>query len=212
MTTTQTTDRATPALDPDTLTPSQRERRDRIMRAAATLASKGGYEGVQMRDVAEHADVALGTLYRYFPSKVHLLVGVMRDQTDRLRHNVEKHPGPTASEAPAADRVLHVLQRATRALERDPNLTGAVLRALMFADPSVATDADAVSENMAGVIIDAIGEEGDPADRAAIARVLALVWHSSLLTWLNGRASSRQLYENLEVATRLLLPEVQQAD
>ena len=35
---------------------------------------KGGYDAVQMRTVAERADVALGTLYRYFPSKIHLLV------------------------------------------------------------------------------------------------------------------------------------------
>lgn len=206
MTTTESADRATPAVEPDTLTPSQRERRERIIRAATALASRGGYDGVQMREIAEQADVALGTLYRYFPSKVHLLVAVMRAQTDRLRQSVEKNPGPQVGEASAADRVLHVLQRATRALERDPNLTGALLRALMFADPSVATDADAVSSNMASVITDAIGEQGDPRDREAIARVLVLVWHSSLLTWLNGRASSRQLYENLEVATRLLLP------
>ena len=30
-----------------------------------------------MRAVAERADVALGTLYRYFPSKIHLLVSAL---------------------------------------------------------------------------------------------------------------------------------------
>ncbi|WP_151896674.1 TetR family transcriptional regulator, partial [Mycobacterium tuberculosis] len=53
---------------------AQRERRKRILDATMAIASKGGYEAVQMRAVADRADVAVGTLYRYFPSKVHLLV------------------------------------------------------------------------------------------------------------------------------------------
>ena len=47
---------------------AQRERRKRILDATLAIASKGGYEAVQMRAVAERADVAVGTLYRYFPS------------------------------------------------------------------------------------------------------------------------------------------------
>src|SRR5262249_21695626 len=59
---------------------AQRERRKRILDATLALASKGGYDAVQMREVAERADVALGTLYRYFPSKIHLLVsGLIRE-------------------------------------------------------------------------------------------------------------------------------------
>ncbi|NIR40846.1 MAG: helix-turn-helix transcriptional regulator, partial [Actinobacteria bacterium] len=33
------------------------------------MAHEGGYEAVQMRAVAERADVALGTIYRYFNGK-----------------------------------------------------------------------------------------------------------------------------------------------
>ena len=53
---------------------AQRERRQRSLDATLMLASRGGYEAVPMRAVADRAGVALGTLYRYFPSKVHLLV------------------------------------------------------------------------------------------------------------------------------------------
>src|SRR3954468_1409112 len=48
---------------------SQLARRERILEAAMELAAEGGYDAVQMREVAERADVALGTLYRYFPSR-----------------------------------------------------------------------------------------------------------------------------------------------
>ena len=55
------------------MTTSQRERRDRVIDAAMQLAAEGGYDAVQMRDVATKADVALGTVYRYFGSKDPLL-------------------------------------------------------------------------------------------------------------------------------------------
>jgi AcrR family transcriptional regulator len=41
---------------------AQRDRRRRILEATLVLASKGGYDAVQMRTVAERAGVALGTL------------------------------------------------------------------------------------------------------------------------------------------------------
>ena len=64
-------------------TDAQRERRTRILDAAIALASRGGFEAVQMRAVAEDADVALGTLYRYFPSKIHLLVSALARELER---------------------------------------------------------------------------------------------------------------------------------
>ncbi len=53
---------------PVTLSPSQAARRERVVRAALDLGAAGGYDSVQMRDVATSAGVALGTIYRYFSS------------------------------------------------------------------------------------------------------------------------------------------------
>ena len=57
----------------ETLTANQAARRGRVLDAALELAAEGGYDAVQMRDVAARAQVALGTIYRYFSSKDHLL-------------------------------------------------------------------------------------------------------------------------------------------
>ena len=62
---------------------AQRDRRKRILDATITLAAQGGFDAVQMRGVAEQADVALGTLYRYFPSKIHLLVSALGREFER---------------------------------------------------------------------------------------------------------------------------------
>src|SRR5688500_2811016 len=72
---------------------AQRERRKRILDATLAIASKGGYEAVQMRAVAERADVAVGTLYRYFPSKVHLLVSALAREFERIDSRGKNPPG-----------------------------------------------------------------------------------------------------------------------
>ena len=75
---------------------AQRDRRRRILDATLALASKGGYDAVQMRTVAEKADVAVGTLYRYFPSKVHLLVSALAREFERIEGRRKLPPGQTA--------------------------------------------------------------------------------------------------------------------
>src|SRR6266852_1190304 len=92
---------------------AQRERRKRILDATLALASKGGYDAVQMRTVAERADVALGTLYRYFPSKIHLLVSALVQEFERAQDKLDRKPIP--GDTPY-DRMLYVLSRVTRAM------------------------------------------------------------------------------------------------
>src|SRR5215469_11908746 len=95
---------------------AQRERRKRIIDATLALASKGGYEAVQMRAVAERADVALGTLYRYFPSKIHLLVTGLAREFERAQDRLDRSSLPGED---AYERVLYVLNRVTRSMQRE---------------------------------------------------------------------------------------------
>ncbi len=62
---------------PPVTSPRGAERRAAILRAARDLVSQKGFRDAQMAAVAERAGVALGTLYRYFPSKVELMVEVV---------------------------------------------------------------------------------------------------------------------------------------
>lgn len=116
------------------LTPKQQERRERVIAVAKELASEGGYDAVQMRDVANRSDVALGTIYRYFTNKDRLLICVMTDWTSQLRSRLAQRParGETAS-AQVAD----VLARACRALEREPLLASALVRAMSSSEAGV---------------------------------------------------------------------------
>jgi TetR/AcrR family transcriptional regulator, cholesterol catabolism regulator len=182
---------------------AQRDRRRRILEAAVALASKGGFEQMQMRAVADRADVALGTLYRYFPSKIHLLVCALGLQLEGVRAAFERRPAP--GETPA-DRVMFVLGRTTRSLQREPNLTEALTRAFMFADASVANEIQVVAQHVSGILLTAMRPTGGPSEEdVAITKVIGDVWFASLVQWVTGRASAGDVSRSLDVAVRLLL-------
>jgi len=181
---------------------AQRERRKRILDATLALASKGGYDAVQMRAVAERADVALGTLYRYFPSKIHLLVSGLIREFERTKEKLDKRPIPGDT---AADRITYVLHKVTKTMQREPLLTEAITRAFMFADPSAAAEVNAVAALMEQMLTDAMHAGVPSDDERAIARVIGDVWLSNLVAWVTRRASADDVSRQLELAARLLL-------
>src|SRR3954447_16585914 len=76
------------------------ETRRRITTAARELIAEGGYVAAQVAAVAERAGVAVGTVYRHFPSKSDLLAEVFREasqhEVDAMRAAIEDGPGSAA--------------------------------------------------------------------------------------------------------------------
>lgn len=186
--------------------PAQQERRRRILDATIGLASEGGFDAVQMREIAERAEVALGTLYRYFPSKIHLLVAALAREFEgtEARTSVRAIPGDTAGE-----RVMYILSRMTRSLQRQPQLTEAMVRAFMFADASVTDEIHIVGMQLTTVISRAIAGTPDhneaTEEEMAIIRVISDVWLSALVSWVTGRMAAKDVEDHLERAVRLIL-------
>ena len=181
---------------------AQRDRRRRILDTTLALASKGGFDAVQMRTVAEKADVALGTLYRYFPSKIHLLVAALAREFEMIQERLDRTPIP--GDTPY-ERTMFVLGRTTRVMQREPQLTEAMTRAFMFADPSAATEVNVVARMMEDMFTKAMCEGEPSADDRAMARIIGDVWLSNLVAWVTRRASANDVVKHLELTTRLLL-------
>jgi AcrR family transcriptional regulator len=185
---------------------AQRERRRRILDATIALANEGGFDAVQMREVADNADVALGTLYRYFPSKVHLLVTALGRQFERAEAQAQGRPVP--GDTPH-ERVMHVLGVTTKAMQKQPQLTEALTRAFMFADASVAEEIHYVGMKLTAIITHAIegtDEAREPTEEdTAIVRVIGDVWLSALMGWVTGRTTADEVTRSMDVAVRLLL-------
>jgi TetR/AcrR family transcriptional regulator, cholesterol catabolism regulator len=183
---------------------AQRDRRKRILDATIALASRGGFDAVQMRAVAEQADVALGTLYRYFPSKIHLLVSALGREFEKAEATSRGKPIP--GDAPH-ERVMHVLTRTTRGLQGEPHLTEALTRAFMFADASVQNEIHHVGMLLTSMLTRAMhpGKTELTEEDVAIARVIGDVWLSALVGWVTGRTTSEDVTKQMDVAVRLLL-------
>jgi AcrR family transcriptional regulator len=187
--------------EPESLTEKQSARRRRVLDAAMELATEGGYEAVQMRDVAARADVALGTLYRYFSSKDQLLAAVRADWTSALEARLARHPleGDTR-----AERVIDFLTRATRPLERRPRLAEALVLSVATRDPHAAAYQREVSSWMDRIVVEALCDL-PTAQAHAVREVLAHVWNSVLLAWVNGHIEPQRMHEILDSACHLLL-------
>ncbi len=166
---------------------AQRERRKRILDATLAIASKGGYEAVQMRAVAERADVAVGTLYRYFPSKVHLLVSALGREFERIDAKTDR---AALSGGTPYQRLNIMVGKLNRAMQRNPLLTEAMTRAFVFADASAAGEVDHVGKLMDSMFARAMSDGEPTEDQYHIARVISDVWLSNLLAWLTRRASA----------------------
>jgi AcrR family transcriptional regulator len=176
-----------------------------VIDAALLLAAAGGFDGVQMRDVAAEADVAVGTVYRYFASKERLLLEAMAEQQRDLRDHLRTRP-PTGA-TPAA-RVAQVLRRANSNLQRHPDVTAAMVRAFGSAQHENADVVRAVTELMNDIITSAMhgGDVHEATERELrIARILQQVWLSSLNGWVCGVDPPSVVDDDLEAAARLLL-------
>jgi AcrR family transcriptional regulator len=185
-------------------TAAQLARRERILDAVVELADAGGYDAVQMREVADRAEVALGTLYRYFPSKVHLLVSAMARTLAEL---ADSQAAGNDSDSTPQERIYRVVARVTDYLVSHRRLSGSMIRALVTAGVDAGREVDAVAELMVGLIATATHEPGvAPCERdAALANIIGKVWLADALTLLAHRMTVEELLADLDATISLVM-------
>lgn len=180
-------------------------RREGVLDAAYALAAEGGFDAVQMRTVAERGRVALGTLYRYYPSKIHLLVATFGREFGRVAEDLRVRPA--AGPDPAA-RVVDVLDRLADRLHHDRLLTEAMTRGFLFADESAAEAVGAVEDLISTVLVRAIHDDPEAVGEESswvTARIVRDVWLAALVAWAGGRHTSTETQTYMARAvTRIL--------
>ncbi len=118
-----------PAIDPiveqsTQLARSQRDRRERIVAAVLELASEGGYDAVQVREVAARANVALRTIYNYYDSREELLHAAMME----WRFRVSSESVANVSGTTLEERLLSLLRHNFEVFAEAPKLFEAFSR------------------------------------------------------------------------------------
>jgi len=193
----------------------------RIVDTAIDLAEKGGFEAVRLRDVAAEADVALGTLYRYFRSKEDMLIAALNSEVEALEARIQARP--MSGDTPL-ERVDAFFRAATKGLMRRPRLARAILRAAASGDHELAEKVAAFHSRMSAMILAAMhgrpvatrpvpgGNGAEPpavvpvaaADEIAVAALLQHIWFSCLIGWAGGLMGQNEVIECMGTATALL--------
>jgi AcrR family transcriptional regulator len=191
---------STPPL-PDTLNSSQRERRDRIIEAGLSLLRTHEHHQIQMKDVAAEAEVALGTVYRYFQSKDHLFAEVLAHWASQLQTSVERRPLRGATNA---ERLTDVLHRSMRAFQGWPQLARVVMALESSEDPFTR---EIFARNMARntkIYVEAL--KGLPAPIASdVVSVATSVFDLQLRQWVLGSQSIADVYDRIDRAVWIIL-------
>jgi len=189
------------------------ERARRIVDTAIELAEEGGFEAVRLRDVASHAGVALGTLYRRFRSKEDLLVAALEIETRDLQRRFLQRPPKGAD---ALERVTQLFGLATRGLLRRPNLARALIRAASAGTPELAQKVAGFHERVEWMIVGAMRgeplplpgepyvEELDERERR-VAYSLNMIWFALLVGWSGGLHGQHVIVEKIRASAELLL-------
>lgn len=174
--------------------------RSRLVEAASELIARGGYGEATVVRVAERAGVAVGSVYRYFPSKSTLFAEVFRQASQR---EVDAMAAAVRADLPAPERIAAGVETfARRALRArrfawallaepvDPgveaerlafrrdyrDLLAGVLREGVAAGELPTQDADLVAAALVGAIGEAlVGPLSPPAGADAEATISSLV-------------------------------------
>ena len=64
--------------------------RESILQTARNTLLSDGYERLSLREVARQCNIAVGTIYNYFPSKLALIVAIMLDDWTEQTEKIQK--------------------------------------------------------------------------------------------------------------------------
>jgi TetR/AcrR family transcriptional regulator, cholesterol catabolism regulator len=182
------------------LSRSQALRRQRIIDEALAMCRDQSHTQTQMRDIAEAASLALGTVYRYFPSKELLLAAVF----ERWCEGYWGMLGTAAEGQANVDRLIDLAHRSVQAYIDEPNILEMLTALNSSTDPAIVEKLNAIGQRAARFFLDNL--HGLPeAAAAGIVDILFSVMQVKLTLLVTGQISPEQVYEDTRKTVRLLL-------
>lgn len=179
---------------------ARHSRRRRIVEAAGSIAAAGGYDAVTMRAVAAHAELSTATLYRYFPSKHHLLVATLAHWLERFEARVDLEH---RTQVDPFDRLWSVIDMLYASLHRSPLLAEAMARAYAVADATAAQQVEDIRAQLTDIFATALGDDAAGTNNV-IGSLLSDVWAANVLALSHNRISATTLRRRLAITVRLL--------
>ena len=156
------------------------------------------YDSLQMKDITAAAGVALGTTYRYFSSKDHLVAEALLSWSEQFRRESEAPTGRSV------DRVKIAFRRAARAFELHPCVYGHMLAVQASTDPLAMEAYDRFADRRRDAFDSYLARVPSPR-REGVTAVMSAVLTAHLRNWTLGHEPIDKVYASLDTAAELLL-------
>jgi len=190
------TDTVTPA---QPVTEAQHARYQRMVDVATALVTTGGEDALQMSEMPSLAEVSLATLYRYFPSKEHLLYAVVQRH---LEAALEKAHPSSRGGLTVRDRVANHTLRAFAFDQRVPTLARLVRRLTRLSDPAFRAQRRRVGQLHMDIVMRVAGPMSEYQQQ--VLGVVLEAAGAAIESWLVGIATPSQVRFSILSACRLL--------
>jgi TetR/AcrR family transcriptional regulator, cholesterol catabolism regulator len=187
----------------ESMTDRQLQRREALLAAVMQLALERGIDNVQMKSVAERSGVALGTTYRYFASKEHLLASALVEWQARLTDLILLESGELQGDDQRVDRIVDFLHRGMRGFQRYPSYADLMIYVAASRDPYARQALEAMSVRTDRVLRLYLGPQVAQELFDTVSFTIGSVWLNAILQWRSGRDSLEAAYGNLENGVRL---------
>ena len=184
---------------------NKRDKLERIQNAAITLFAKQGFDQTTMREIADHAEVGLGTIFLYAADKNELLFLVFNNHIRRCFADGFTISQPTAR---FMDDALQMFSSIFALFESDLQLSRCFLRALMFYQGELRAEYFALTIKSFAFLAERIkraqleGEIDPKLDPVLASRAIFSMYQAVLGSWLSSFEASDPnllLRQNLEV-------------
>ena len=174
-------------------TPQGESTRKQLYDEAIRQFGAHGYEATTLRGIAAGAEVSPGLIYRYFPSKLAVVLALYEELSTVFVEEVELPEGPWAP------RFLVALQGSLGLLRPHREVLVEVLPVLL-SDRShglLSEAATGAREQVRGVFVAAVVEASPSGGTAALGRLLYLLHLNVLLWWILDRSEGQRATEGL---------------
>lgn len=161
---------------------AKKEKIERIMTAARELFAEHGVSGVTTQQIAERADVAIGTLYLYASTKAELLIMVQNDKfADAIDEGLAAANAALGQALP--EPVVALIRPVVACIREQAENGRTYLHELVFGDPAepYRRAGLALSARLEDAVTGLLtrGESLDAAEAATLARVVTAIIHIS---------------------------------
>lgn len=192
---------------------SKQDKRERIRAAARELFALHGVGGVTTQQIADHADVAIGTLYLYAATKAELLIMV---QNQKFATAIDDGLAAASTATGTIDEVLAVIRPVVSCLREHVENGRTYLHELIFGDPTepYRREGLTLAARLEGGLATLLARDQriNPQDARTLARVITAILHLSTTATVYMDRSVEEILADLGEQTQSILAQRHRGD